>query len=169
MVCTACSLHGTVYWESVLIGWLAALVLFKLCLPTDPCPSCHNITLPQFKHEHLWVDLPPNACNHIANQPDGSQFCLCGSWANRSERWLSQRASMGASCDIRFSSYYHLYPCGVCNHVTGYPPCYGSCRKTEIFGRCCSKGEEIALVTVAANDCDIDAYGHSDHSNDMFA
>ena len=34
--------------------------------------------------------------------------------------------------------------------------------------RCCSKGEEIDLVTVAANDSDIDAYGHSDHSNDMF-
>lgn len=56
---------------------LAALVLFKpLCLLTDPGPSCHNKTLPQFRHGHLWVDVPPNACYHFANQPDGSQFCL---------------------------------------------------------------------------------------------
>lgn len=76
---------------------------------------------------------------------------------------------MGASCDIRFSTYYNLYPCGIRNRVTGYLPCNCSRRKTEILScRCCSKGEEIDLETVVANDSDIEPYGHSDHSNDMF-
>lgn len=60
---------------------LAALVLFKpLCLLTDPGPSCHNKTLPQFRHGHLWVDVPPNACYHFANQPDDDYFNVC-QWA----------------------------------------------------------------------------------------
>ena len=172
---------GTVYWESVLIGRRFVLLCFHGFIP-DPMLRLFSLScacLLIFVHHVItkpYRNSKMNTCESIS-----LLMLVIISIINLMEASFVSAAVEPIGPNDNYFNVLQwaqvvilgFLPAIICILVVFAIVSQGIRLLIVLAGKlrscqCFSKGEEIDLVTVAANDSDSELYGHSDHSNDMF-